>query len=76
LIGGQPQDILDAARLLEYPTADEQASKVWLGGGAESGAVRAFAASADFLKEQKQIDSVLPDYAPFVNATFAEEAAK
>jgi len=76
LIGGTPQDILDAASLLEFPTADEQASKTWLGGGAEGGAARAFAASADFLKEQKQIDSVLPDYAPFVNATFAEEAAK
>ncbi|MBN9035162.1 MAG: taurine ABC transporter substrate-binding protein [Rhizobiales bacterium] len=76
LIGGQPQDILDAAALLEYPTAEEQASNVWLGGGADGGAVRAFAASADFLKAQKQIDSTLSDYAPFVNSTFAEEAAK
>mgnify|MGYP001553008001 CR=1 FL=1 len=35
-----------------------------------------FAASAQFLKDQKQIDSVLPDYAPFVDATYAEAAAK
>ena len=76
LIGGTPQDIVDASKLLEYPTVEEQASKEWLGGGAEGGAVRAFAASADFLKAQKQIDSVLPDYTSFVNASFAEEAAK
>ena len=76
LIGGTPQDIVEASKLLEYPTVEEQVSKAWLGGGAEGGAVRAFAASADFLKAQKQIDSVLPDYTPFVNASFAEEAAK
>jgi taurine transport system substrate-binding protein len=76
LIGGQPQDIVDASKLLEYPTVEEQASNTWLGGGAESGAARAFAASADFLKAQKQIDSVLPDYTPFVNSSFAEAASK
>jgi taurine transport system substrate-binding protein len=76
MIGGTPQDIIDASKLLEYPTVEEQVSNAWLGGGAQGGAVRAFAASADFLKAQKQIDSVLPDYTPFVNASFAEEAAK
>ena len=76
MIGGNPQDIVDASKLLEYPTVEEQASKTWLGGGAESGAVRAFKASADFLKAQKQIDRVLPDYAPYVNSSFAEAAAK
>ena len=76
MIGGQPQDIIDASKLLEYPTVEEQVSKEWLGGGAEGGAVRAFAASADFLKAQKQIEKVLPDYTPFVNSSFAEEAAK
>jgi taurine transport system substrate-binding protein len=76
MIGGTPQDIIDASKLLEYPTVEEQASKTWLGGGADGGAVRAFAASADFLKSQKQIDTVLKDYTPYVNASFAEAAAK
>ena len=76
LIGGTPQDIIDASKLLEYPTVEEQISKTWLGGGAEGGAARAFTASADFLKSQKQIDSALKDYTPFVNSSFAEAAAK
>ena len=76
MIGGQPQDIVDASKLLEYPTVEEQASKTWLGGGKEGGAARAFEASAEFLKAQKQIDKALPDYTSFVNSSFAEEAAK
>jgi len=76
MIGGTPQDVVDASHLLQYPTASEQASDTWLGGGDKGGAVRAFAASAEFLKDQKQIDSVLPDYSPYVDATFAQAAAK
>ncbi len=59
-----------------FPTVEEQASNTWLGGGAESGAVRAFTESAKFLVEQKQIDAALPDYSGFVNADFATAAAK
>jgi taurine transport system substrate-binding protein len=62
--------------LLEFPTAEEQASKTWLGGGAEGGAVRALAASAQFLKDQKQIDAVLPDYTSYVTDEYAKAAAK
>lgn len=72
MIGGNPADVVEALKLLVFPTADEQASNTWLGGGAEGGAVKALTASADFLKAQKSIDSVLPDYAPFVNGTYAE----
>jgi taurine transport system substrate-binding protein len=76
MIGGNPADVVEALKLLVFPTADEQASNTWLGGGAEGGAVKALTASADFLKAQKQIDNVLPDYAPFVNGTYAEAASK
>jgi taurine transport system substrate-binding protein len=76
LIGGEPKDIIEASRLLEFPTAEEQASKTWLGGGAEGGAVRALAASAQFLKDQKQIDAVLPDYTSYVTDEYAKAAAK
>jgi taurine transport system substrate-binding protein len=55
---------------------EEQASDTWLGGGAKGGAVRALTASASFLKDQKQIDSVLPDYAPYVTDEYAKAAEK
>jgi taurine transport system substrate-binding protein len=76
MIGGKPEDIVEASHLLQYPTAEEQASDTWLGGGAKGGAVRAFAASAQFLKSQKQIDSVLADYTPYVTDAYAKAAEK
>lgn len=76
MIGGNAKDILEAMKMLVFPSAQEMASKTWLGGGAGSGAVKALTESAAFLKEQKQIDSVLPDYSGFVNASWAEQAAK
>lgn len=76
MIGGTPADILSAMNLLLFPDAAEQASSTWLGGGKESGAVKALTASAAFLKDQRQIDAPLADYAPFVNATYAQAAAR
>ena len=62
--------------LLTFPTAQEQASAQWLGGGKDSGAARAFAASAKFLKDQKQIDKALGDYSAHVTDQYAKAAAK
>jgi len=76
LIGGKPDDIVSALKLLVFPTAQEQASPTWLGGGKESGAVRALDASAKFLKDQKQIDRALTDYSPHVTDQYAKAAAK
>lgn len=76
MIGGNPEDVVGALSLLVFPTADEQASNTWLGGGKDGGAVKALTASADFLKTQKQIDSTLPDYVPHVNGSYAEAASK
>ncbi|MFP5404818.1 MAG: taurine ABC transporter substrate-binding protein [Gammaproteobacteria bacterium] len=75
MIGGKPEDIVSALKLLLFPDAKEQASKEWLGGGKEGGAARALTASADFLKSQRQIDRVLPDYSKFVNDSYAKAAA-
>ncbi|ANH06991.1 MULTISPECIES: taurine ABC transporter substrate-binding protein [Shinella] len=72
LIGGDGPSTVEALELLSFPNADEQASDTWLGGGA----TRALTESAKFLVEQKQIGKSLDDYAPFVNASFAEAAAK
>ena len=74
MIGGNEADTIEALGLLGFPTVEEQASNRWLGGGAESGAVKAFTASASFLKDQKQLDSVLDDYEPFVNGSYAAAA--
>jgi len=68
--------VVEALKLLVFPTAQEQASNEWLGGGKESGAARAFAASAKFLKDQKQIDRSLDDYSAHVNGQYAKAAAK
>lgn len=76
MIGGESRDILEAMKMLVFPTAADMASNTWLGGGASSGAVKALTESAAFLKEQKQIDSVLADYSGFVNASWVEQAAK
>ncbi|MTE00553.1 taurine ABC transporter substrate-binding protein [Paracoccus sp. YIM 132242] len=71
-IGGEPAGVVEALGMLSFPDAGEQASETWLGGGA----LRAVSESARFLVEQKQIDGALDDYAPFVNASFAQAAAK
>lgn len=76
MIGGKPEDVVEALKLLVFPTVQEQASDTWLGGGAKGGAVRALTESAKFLVEQKQIDAAAPDYSGFVNGDFAAAAAK
>ncbi|MCD0501740.1 taurine ABC transporter substrate-binding protein [Bordetella petrii] len=76
LIGGKPDDIVQALKLLGFPTAEEQISPQWLGSGKESGAAKALVANAQFLKEQKQIDSTLPDYIKHVNASYAQAVAQ
>ncbi|OCP18386.1 MULTISPECIES: taurine ABC transporter substrate-binding protein [unclassified Ensifer] len=72
LIGGDGAGTVEALNLLSFPTAEEQASETWLGGGA----VRALSESAKFLADQKQIDKALDDYAPYVNSAYAKEASK
>ncbi|WP_102960466.1 taurine ABC transporter substrate-binding protein [Mangrovicella endophytica] len=74
LIGGNPADVVGALKLLQFPTASEQASATWLGEG--GGAVKALTESAKFLVSQKQIDSALDDYSPHVDGSFAAAAAK
>jgi taurine transport system substrate-binding protein len=76
MIGGKPDDVAEALKLLIFPNAQEQASTTWLGGGKDSGAVKTLTASADFLKTQRQIDKPLADYTSFVNGSYAAAAAK
>lgn len=75
-IGGEPRDAAGALKLYAYPTAEQQASSAWLGGGKDSGAAKALKATADFLKEQKRLDAVAPDYGRFVTSRYVEAALK
>ncbi len=76
LVGGKAEDDAEALKLLVYPTAQEQASAEWLGGGKDGGALRALTKSAEFLKNQRQIDHVLPNYDVAVTGKYAQAAAK
>jgi len=73
--GAKAEDVPAGMALYKFPTASEQATK-WLGGGANSTAAKAFAATAAFQLSQKQIEKTLPDYSVAVNPSYAAEAAK
>lgn len=62
--------------LYAFPTAAEQASPTWLGGGAQSGAAKSLAATATFLKSQGTIQTVLADYSAGVDPQFVQKAAR
>ncbi len=73
--GAKQEDVAASMSLYAFPTAKEQASK-WLGGGKDSIAAKALAATADFQLSQKQIEKKLPDYSTAVNPSYVQEAMK
>ncbi len=73
--GAKQEDVADSMALYAFPTAQEQATK-WLGGGKDSIAAKALAATADFQLSQKQIEKKLPDYSTAVNPSYVQEAMK
>jgi taurine transport system substrate-binding protein len=73
--GAKQEDVSDSMALYAFPTAQEQATK-WLGGGKDSIAAKALAATADFQLSQKQIEKKLPDYSTAVNPSYVQEAMK
>ena len=54
--------------LYDFPTLEKQASAQWLGGGAAN----ALMFTSEFLKAERKIPTVLPDYAPAVNAQWVD----
>jgi taurine transport system substrate-binding protein len=72
--GGKAEDVPEGMALYGFPSLDEQASDKWLGGGKSGGAAKALVATADFLKEQKRIQSALPDYSGAVNPEWVKKA--
>lgn len=73
--GAKPEDVPAAMALYAFPTMKEQAEK-WLGGGKNSLAARAFAATAQFLVEQNQLEKALADYSVAVNPAYVQRAMK
>ena len=59
-----------AMSLYRFPTLEEQASPVWLGGGA----AKAMTDTAAFLKEQGRIQEVKPNYKDFVTTIYVQKA--
>ena len=66
LLGGTPADQASALKNLTLLPIDVQLSDAWLGGGEKSGVAKILKDTASFLKEQKKISDVLPDYSSFV----------
>jgi taurine transport system substrate-binding protein len=64
------KDVPAAMALYKFPTATEQMSATWLGGGA----AKAMANTAAFLKEQGRIQEVKPDYGAFVTTDYVKKA--
>src|SRR5947209_8863188 len=73
--GAKPEDVPAGMSLYRFPTLAEQNSK-WLGGGKDSLAVKALAATAQFQLSQKQIEKTLPDYSVTVNPSYVQAAMK
>jgi len=76
IVGAKPEDVPAAMAAYNFPSAKEQASDTWLGGGRNGGVAKAMADTANFLKEQGRITAVAPDYSVFVNPAYAAAAAK
>lgn len=72
--GAKAEDVPHILSQYHFPDLQEQVSKTWLGSGKGEGAVQALTDTAAFLKAQKSIPDVLPDYSPYVNATYAQKA--
>lgn len=68
--GAKPEEVPPVLALYQFPLAAEQASNTWLAGGKDSGVAKALAATAEFLKAQKRVPAVLPDYSVAVNPGF------
>lgn len=72
LTGAKPDEVAGLLTGYVFPTLPEQASPAYLGGGT----AKSIADASAFLKAQGRIETVLPDYAPYVTPAFVTEAAK
>ncbi len=62
--------------LYKLPDARRAGRRKWLGGGKDSVAAKALAATAQFQLSQKQIEKTLPDYSVAVTPQYVKDAMK
>lgn len=70
--GSDPTDIPPLLQGTTYPLLAEQTDHALLGGGTAT----ALANTSEFLKEQKRLDTLLPDYGSTVTAAYVQQAVK
>jgi len=58
--GGTPDEVAPSLALYQFPSPQEQGSDKWLSGGKAGEPRKSLLATADFLKEQKTLQSTLP----------------
>jgi taurine transport system substrate-binding protein len=68
------KDVPATMALYTFPTAEQQLSPTWLGGGANGAAAKALRDTSAFLKEQGRIQETKPDYSTFINTTYIQKA--
>ncbi len=74
--GGKPEEVADAMALYGFPSLQDQASPMWLGGGANGAATKALAQQANFLKNQGRLTAVAPDFSKNVTTEWVTRAMK
>ncbi len=74
ITGAKAADVVQVLSQYRFPDLASQVSSEWLGGGKDQGAAKALADTAGFLKAEKKISEVMPDYSLFVNASYAQSA--
>ncbi|MBE8158655.1 MAG: taurine ABC transporter substrate-binding protein [Betaproteobacteria bacterium] len=74
LSGCSPADVPGIIALFGLPTMEVQASKAWLGGGKEGGGAKALYFTSEFLKNEKKLDALQPDYGKFVTNEYVKAA--
>lgn len=74
--GGDISTVADVLALYEFPSISTQISCEWLGCGLEGGAAKSLKSTSEFLKAEKKINDLMPDYSVFVNPEYAIAASK
>ncbi|MDA7947486.1 MAG: taurine ABC transporter substrate-binding protein [Hyphomicrobiaceae bacterium] len=74
MVGGEAKNVAGVLALYDFPDLKAQASNAWLGGGKDGGAAKALFFTSEFLKKEKKVDDLLPDYGAVVTDKFVKAA--
>jgi len=74
--GGDVNDVASILDLYEFLDVEQQLSCQWLGCGDKGGAAASLKSTSEFLKAEKKINALMPDYSVFVNPEYALAASK